>query len=425
MSINKYNFLIDEVSQIRIDSICKRLKNSVTPIEVVNWLRNFNKEDINNALKVLERLDYYNENEIIEFYDIGLKKILEKNNDSIIIHPIAEYGKSSTLMVYYLKKTPTFKKHETRIKFYYHYSNFKHKLKEVKRQTSLIFIDDFSGSGNQFISYYKAFIEPQIKGKAQINELYFLTLFYLKRAESYITRSKPKIQIIGNVKYPAFLSRGSVFGYRKSMLSIRDFSHKYGAKLFSVFDRDTKAEISHPLGYDNSQALIVFAYNTPNNTLPIIWSSKNWIPLYPRVPEGKISKSKEIRKKMAHEMGLIKESELSTVFYSGERDLGWKTFSFITKTDFLTYSIIKLLKQKRTIPIICQILGITEHDYEALITKKSDIFENHTTLTEYGEGIYFEIKQQLKLVKKEILHNEVSFEIKANKYLPKKFKGVT
>ncbi|MCT3721801.1 hypothetical protein HZQ64_17515 [Elizabethkingia anophelis] len=425
MPNNKHDFLIDEVSQIRIDSICTRLKNSVTSLEIVNWLGNFQKNDINNALKILERLDYYSENEIIEFYDIRLKKILEKNEDKIIIHPIAEYGKSSTLMIYYLKKTPIFKAHKERIKFYNHYTDFKKKVKDIKEQTSLIFIDDFSGSGKQFINYYKTYVEPQIEGKTQINELYFLTLFYLTRAESYITKTKPRIQIIGEVKYPAFLSRGSVFGSRKIMLPIRSFSYKYGEKLFSITDRTTNQKTNYPLGYENCQALIVFAYNTPNNTLPIIWSSKNWIPLYPRVPEGKINKSKEIRKKMAHEMGLIKESELSTVFYSGERDLGWKTFSFITKTDFLTYSIIKLLKQKRTIPIICQILGITEHDYDALITKKSDIFENNTTLTEHGEGIYFEIKRKLKLVKKEILHNEMSFEIKANKYLPKNFKGVT
>jgi len=45
------------------------------------------------------------------------------------------------------------------------------------------------------------------------------------------------------------------------------------------------------LGYDDSQSLIVFPHNTPNNTLPIIWAgNKNekeigvpWNPIWERV----------------------------------------------------------------------------------------------------------------------------------------------
>lgn len=56
---------------------------------------------------------------------------------------------------------------------------------------------------------------------------------------------------------------------------------KYGEKLYP----------KHPLGYDDSQLLIAFEYNTPNNTLPIIWSSTNnessnietiWHPIFER-----------------------------------------------------------------------------------------------------------------------------------------------
>jgi len=39
-----------------------------------------------------------------------------------------------------------------------------------------------------------------------------------------------------------------------------------------------------PLGYGGIGALLVFYYNTPNTTLPIIWGSQNgWIPLFRRV----------------------------------------------------------------------------------------------------------------------------------------------
>ncbi|XZF15087.1 phosphoribosyltransferase-like protein [Chitinophagaceae bacterium MMS25-I14] len=424
-SLTKFNLIIDEVEQFRIDAICNRLKNSVTPIEVVNWLRNFKRHEINKALSILEKLEFITENEIIELYDSNLKKILDDNPDRIIIHAVSEYGKSSTLMVYYLKKTPTYLNFKNRIEFYYHYSNFKHKLKGVRNSTTIILLDDFSGSGRQFVKYYKTFIKPQIVENVNINNVVFLTLFYLRKARSYIAKTNPEIKLIGEVRNPAFLSKGSVFGDRNSMVPLRDFCYNYGKNLFSIYDRDTKTDETYPLGYENCQALIVFAYNTPNNTLPIIWSSKNWIPLYPRTPQYKMTKSKEMRKKLAHEIGLMKHSEISEVFFSGRKDLGWKTIRFITKTDFIVYSIIKLLKQKRAIPIICQILGITENDFENIITEKRDVFQNSNSLTEYGNEIYMEINKQLKLVKKEIASNELSFDIKKTNYLPKNFKGVT
>lgn len=209
------------------------------------------------------------------------------------------------------------------------------------------------------------------------------------------------------------------------MLPYRKFCYDYGKNLFTTYNKKEKKDEIHTLGYKNSQALIVFAYNPPNNTLPIIWSSNNWIPLYPRVSQNKMSKSKAIRKKMAHEIGLIKETEISNVFYSGKKDLGWKTINFITKTDFITYSIIKMIKQRRTLPVICQILGITENDYKDIISKKRDIFLSANSLTDYGNEIYLETKKQLKLIKKEITNNNSKFEIKKNNYLPKNFKGVT
>jgi len=423
--VDKTHTIINEIDQFRIKSICKRLKNSITQIEVVNWLKNFKNYEIDKALSILEKLEFISENEIIELYDSKLKKILESNENDIIIHAVSDYGKSSTLMVYYLKKTPTYDKFKQRITFYYHYSNFKHKLKQIKVETSLILLDDFSGSGKQFVNYYKTYIQSHADNNKFLNQTYFLTLFYLKRAKSYISKSFPEIELIGEIRNPVFLSKGSVFGYRKTMLPYRSFCYEYGKNLFSTYNKKEKKEEIHALGYKNSQALIVFAYNPPNNTLPIIWSSKNWIPLYPRVPQNKMSKSKEIRKNLAHEIGLMKESEISNVFYSGQNDLGWKTINFITKTDFITYSIIKMIKQKRTTPVICQILGINENDFNEIISKKNDIFQTTNSLTDYGNEIYLETKKQLKLVKKEILNNDSSFEIRKNNYLPKNFKGVT
>ena len=326
-------------------------------------------------------------------------------------------------MTYYFKKTPSFKRNKNRISFFPHYDNFKHKLKNYKTETAVVFIDDFSGSGNQFNNYYKTFIKPQVSTNKNIVSFTFLTMFYLPRAKSSIEQCNPEIKLLGNIKYPVFLTDRSVFGSRKNMLPIREFCHSYGKILFSIYDKETNTHQLHPLGYDNSQALIVFAYNPPNNTLPIIWSSKNWHPLYPRIPEYRISTSKKIRKDLAHQIGLLRDSDIFYYFNSGVKDIGWKSISFITKTDFIIYSIINLLKQKRTIPVICQILGLTEKDYTEFVKSKQDIFSSLNELSEHGQELYIEIKKQLKLVKKDIRSESYDYEVKQTEYLPKNFKG--
>src|ERR1035437_630588 len=358
---NKYQEVafITDIEQIRIAIICKRLKGSVSSVDVINWLHNFKSHEKNKA----------------------------------------------------------------RITFFPHRDNFRYKIKNIYSDTILIFIDDFSGSGNQFTTYYNSYIKPLIKQCSYISSLFFLTLFYLQRAKSFIENTNIEISVVGELRYPVFLTNRSVFGNRSNMLPIREFCHFYGKNLFSTTDNETHVVRDHPLGYDNSQALIIFAYNPPNNTLPIIWSSKNWQPLFPRVPEIKISASKRIRKDLAHQIGLLRNSDISSYFNSGEKELGWKSINFITKTDFITFSIMSLLRQKRTLPVICQILGLTYNDYTEYVLKKNDIFSSLTSLTDHGNNLYFEIKKQLKLVKKDIQRKPYPIEIKQTQYLPKNFKG--
>jgi hypothetical protein len=61
---------------------------------------------------------------------------------------------------------------------------------------------------------------------------------------------------------------------RVTLRSSRAFCLKYGQRLFS-----------DPLGYRNSQLMIGFHHNTPDNTLPIFWYGEDesiWRPIFKR-----------------------------------------------------------------------------------------------------------------------------------------------
>lgn len=57
-----------------------------------------------------------------------------------------------------------------------------------------------------------------------------------------------------------------------------------GLSLAQRFGR--RLQPNHPLGYRDGQLLLGFAYNTPDNSLPIIWSSGTrdvpWTPVFKR-----------------------------------------------------------------------------------------------------------------------------------------------
>jgi hypothetical protein len=67
----------------------------------------------------------------------------------------------------------------------------------------------------------------------------------------------------------------------------RKMASEIGHQLFAKKNWTEEAKKGRALGYGNSQKLIVFWYNTPTCTLPILWAhgeyeGRPWMPLFPR-----------------------------------------------------------------------------------------------------------------------------------------------
>jgi len=179
--------------------------------------------------------------------------------------------------------------------------------------------------------------------------------------------------------------------------------YKYGKKLFSTKDYNTGKKTPHPLGFKNSQVLVSFSYGTPNNSLPIIWSDKNdWYPILPRLPETKISSSKKFRNETAHILSFVRSMmhyDHAMKLYSGEVTTPIGKRKFVTKKDFLLFSIMRLIKRKRSVPVICQMLGIRENELDTILEegKQKGIFEEKRQITSYGERMYLDV---IKIINK-------------------------
>ncbi len=155
----------------------------------------------------------------------------------------------------------------------------------------IIFIDDLCGSGSQASRYSKSIVckLKEIKPNLKI---------------SYYVLIATKLGI-GNIidKDLGFDNVSAVFTLDNSFKCFHNDSRYYkncnneitakkGISLCEKYSASmTYSNIKEPIiptGYGDSQMLLSFFHNTPNNTLPIFWfedENHNWYPLFKRYPK--------------------------------------------------------------------------------------------------------------------------------------------
>ena len=133
---------------------------------------------------------------------------------------------------------------------------------------NIVFVDDFCGTGKTFTDYIEKF-KDRVKGK----HIYYLVVHIMQRAvariKEYGERNNLNIHIIYYTCTPKAFERDAKLVDKKT--EFKKLSIEYGVSPKNV------------LGYNNTEALVAFYNNTPNNTLEIFWqdTDKNKA-LFPR-----------------------------------------------------------------------------------------------------------------------------------------------
>lgn len=419
--------MITEIDNITIDIISARLKNVVSPLDIIKWLNNFEKKELKYAIDIASNLTVYTSYEIEEIINASLNSLFPnlESNDVIIINPIGNFGKSGSMVTYFFQKTDFHRKHSKKIKMLPTIENFTAKADE---NYMLVLLDDFVGSGNSVKTYFENHIDSL---RNSFNKICFVGVAGMKQGIDLIKPIFDNIEIPeSNIFKKAFSSEASYFGYR-NYTQHREFCFKYGQKLTNPKVRKDKSEkFINALGYENSQALVSFSHGSPNNTLPIIWSNKNnWFPLIPRFFSDKISVSKEFRKSISYELSILKEfgaENLQNEFFTYQIKKGQRRFSSVSKIDFSIYAIIKLSRSGFTANNICQKLGILTRDYQEILTigNQRGIFNQGNDLTLFGLELYQDAKKCIESKKRNFEYESADyFAIKEINYLPKQFNG--
>ncbi|WP_239780241.1 phosphoribosyltransferase-like protein [Tenacibaculum finnmarkense] len=419
--------MINRIDNITIDIISARLKNIVSPLDIIKWLNNFEENEIKYAIDIASNLTVYTNYEIEEVINSGLANLFPnlKPNDRIIINPIGNFGKSGSMVTYFFQKTDFYRKKRNKIKML---PSIEDLIIEDDKNYTLVLLDDFVGSGNSVKEYFDEEIQSSVN---KFREIHFISIAAMQQGVQLISTMFDKIEIPeSNVFKKAFSAESSYFGYR-NYAKHREFCFKYGEKLTSPKVRKDKSKKHvNALGYENSQALVSFSHGSPNNTLPIIWSNKNnWFPLIPRFFSDKISVSKEFRKSISYELSILKEfgsNNLKNEFFTLKIKKGNKKFSSVSKIDFSIYAVIKLSRSGFTENNICQKLGIMTKDYEEILNigNQRGLFNQGNNLTIFGLKLYQDAKKCIERKKRNFEYESADyFAVKEINYIPKKFNG--
>lgn len=396
------------------DIISTRLNSSIKYSHVLRWLSNFDDSEQDLATEILSKIDYYPYDRILSVVQSKIKRIALKPMGKCVFSPIGESGKSGGHVLYTCQQI----QRESSV----YVNHIEEALSKLSSPNDVIvLVDDIIGSGNTFCSWLK---EKLNKGEIgnQLNNLIvqsrikLISIVVLEKGKRKINSEYSTIDVLGEDTRKLFLQTRSIFGGHVRMKRYREFCYKYGKLLSKRW----------PLGYENSQALIVFDHATPNNTLPIIWSDSciagrntAWYPLFPRFAHQRVIRAKETMQDKRRELVLLRE-------LFGYEEVEKALFK---RSNLHLLQIVKLKLENVDVFTIRQALGISQNDLEELFNLgvSKNLWDAQWQLTEPCRTQYRELKKKIafdKTVRKEKELEASSYLRGEIIYIPETFKGV-
>lgn len=419
----RHNFDFNSKNLKMIDQLLPKLKFSIMPSKLVRWLENFEESDYEMAYDFLQILEYINFTELQYRIEEQLKRILSKlgENDKILIYPYGKFGKSSSLITYPLTHSETYEKlqNEDRVFIEKDLESFE------KTVNCIVFLDDFVGTGETFCNKYVSSGCRSWCDGLKISNRFVLAAVAMEKGVENIETTFPNITVYAQIRNKIFKNNGTPLELFGSLFKYETFNDKYES-IISVSNHLKK-------GYRDSQSLIAFSHCVPDNTLPVVWWSKNWFPLYPRENMLRMDEAREFKKSIAFYIGIcnrLKVDLLKLKEYKGKL----KSLKFEDRWRYnnkMSHSIIALLKLKKLgyqDLIISHILGLTDSELNVIYDRAKELnFINELNSLSIKATKYLEKLERTIRREKFREESEQNLQLK-NKdllYVPNTFNGWT
>lgn len=403
----------------RIENIVSvRFYNQITPYDVIRWLFNFDDKDVELAVQLLEHVVFLRDDDVKgRLYE----QILKLPNDTRKhIVPLGKPGKSGAAVSYWIHGL--MKRKELR-KMRFHSSieefiSYRNSVEWETQKDVVVYVDDFIGSGGSVVtalSFEEKNVRPEVLSDACSGRLYVVAAIVIDNGYSKITKDISGAVILGDSHCKGFDPHKKVFGSYFKTKAVREMCYKYGEQLYK----------GCPLGYENTQSLVLMQHSSPNNTIPVLWSDnqyqgRNWNPLVPRNNLLKIERAYTDRNSVFRWLSCLKK-----IFVDGSECVDYGLL--FTKSNFNLVFILICLIRRKSEAFIYNAMGISFVEMERLWQEGMDkgIWDSKHKPTSLALNEY---KDAIKRYK--ILRNDGRQEFspildeKDNIYIPETFRGV-
>lgn len=381
----------------KIDEVASHLYFRAAHTTIGKWLDNFEEQDRENALQLLGFFNFFTTDRIYASLKHSLEEIIQDTPwcGKIKIIGIRNkkkesegiFGRQSGQMISYYAGKVAKMVDEDKIKVISEEELTRLYQKHPRKAYKIVLIDDIFGTGDTFIDYYND-IRRIISSHWTVAAL---SIAYTPEAATRL-KNDLNIDVYGERIIPIFDAiRDADYIGRTKFLEYKQLARKYGAKLYKPGEGNIT-----PLGYKDSQTLVGFEYGVPNNTLPIIWSSKkenadgiDWFPIFARNISDRLDRRRRCHEDIKRWYLAARKGGLRFKKSGGEV----KTLN----TEIVRMCLILIMIDKhKDKTIITNYLCINEGDYEDSIkqAKENAFLDDTCTLTEKAKTALNEINKR-------------------------------
>ena len=410
--------LSKEIEKRIEDIVSVRFYNQITPYDVIRWLFNFDDEDVELAVQLLEHVIFLRDDDVKgRLYDQIVK--LPRDRKKHIV-PLGKPGKSGAAISYWIHGL--MKRNDLQSMNFHSsveaFISYRNSVKWETLKDIVVYVDDFIGSGGSVVkalSLVKNIVRPEVLTDASSGRLYVVAAIVMDNGYSKITKDISGALILGDSHCKGFDPHKKVFGSYFKTKAVREMCYKYGEQLYK----------GCPLGYENTQSLVLMQHSSPNNTVPVLWSDnqyqgRNWNPLVPRNNLLKIKRAYTDRNSVYRWLSCLKK-----IFVGGSE---YVDFSLLfTKSNFNLVFILICLIRRKSEAFIYNAMGISYVEMERLWEEGMDlgIWDNNYSPTPLALNEYKDAMKRYKILRDEGRHEfNRGLDEKDNIYIPETFRGV-
>lgn len=244
-------------------------RHAIDDLLVQNWLAQFDEEDKDIGARILDSVEFITPEEIDAAYRTLLGALpgwdLEEKNRSGVwkfVPFTSSPGESGDRMIHQFRGANNLSGRK-----YDNLFAYRSEIAGLRNGDTVIFVDDFSGSGSQVTEYWPTLSELIAGGPTA----YLMLVAATERAQDVIT-SETDLRL-----------------HSSRLLDSTDDIFSTSCKHFNRSEKATieaycaKADKRLPKGRGECGLLLVLAHKAPNNTIPILHKkTKNWNGLFRR-----------------------------------------------------------------------------------------------------------------------------------------------